>query len=820
MKNRARNTYKGIFGKKSLFGFITVFLAAIYATSQIAAPLYGLSTEQKNLYMKGINYFDAEVCSSVNSDASELSAGSGSPTGLTFPGLAPEAMAKAIDKFINKTNSTSGLGGLGKTIVASAEQADVSPFLIVGIANKESGLADPSMYNMKHGNNAFGRKAGDGQPFFMGAGPNAGTKWYKWSSTKASVDYTAPENKDISGGGDIATYLRKQYSKELDANDKTALMSIYGDNVAEYVNNLNDWIGEMAELTTKQEPTNSAPRLSLPSDLRNVYMIGDSITVRARDDLLSEFANNSTKPDVTINASVGRSIRTAGQNPRTTGLDAVRDDKGKVKEADAIVVALGTNGLSEADISAMINAIKDIKKEDGSVEEYQIFWVNLFSTYPSVNQEERNKMIDGAAADKGYTIIDTIDKVDLEKGGDQPNLHQTVGTGSKQFAKLVVDGVLNGSASSRASLADQGSCECEAVETVAGTLPSSVPEPHNGLFTEAANKYGVNPQYLAALFMTENGNIWKPFDTQWASSHMGASGPFQFMPGTWEGYGVDGNNDGRTDINNMEDSAYSAGNLLKGLGVNKNTTLGTLDQPYKPGTFLYAAAAYNWGIGNVQMSTSPSSPLSAGPEETVNYLKNSYELIKSGFTKSGHPNYGNPRSGGESPDGSSNSTNTNQQGGCSGDVISGDVVEVALSFAWDTNGHGKEKSDAKPEYQKAMPKYNGSTGTDEWSDCGVFIATVMVASGADPDYPKRGTLVQQPYLEQNSGPNGKYEKIGTTTMSTADLKPGDILINTGHTFMYVGPQPKGFAFVGASLHGHVPQASGLYGPEFTIYRLK
>jgi hypothetical protein len=158
-------------------------------------------------------------------------------------------------------------------------------------------------------------------------------------------------------------------------------------------------------------------------------------------------------------------------------------------------------------------------------------------------------------------------------------------------------------------------------------------------------------------------------------------------------------------------------------------------------------------------------------------------------------------------------------------VASGNTVQTALNLAWPTTGHGKYQSDATIAYQAAEPKYNGSTGDDEFSDCGVFVATVMVASGADKDYPKRGTTAQMTYLSSSS----KYTEI--TSTNTADLKPGDIFITDGHTYMYVGTQPGGYNSVGGSLHDHVPQAAGEahftdnYGPGgslrvYKVFRLK
>ena len=159
-------------------------------------------------------------------------------------------------------------------------------------------------------------------------------------------------------------------------------------------------------------------------------------------------------------------------------------------------------------------------------------------------------------------------------------------------------------------------------------------------------------------------------------------------------------------------------------------------------------------------------------------------------------------------------------GGSNGSAVTGSIVQTALNYAWETGGHGPNKSDAKPSYQTAEPQFNGSTGTTEFSDCGVFTSTVMIASGVDTNYPKRGTLVQMPYLANSKN----YVSVNTT--NTADLHPGDIFINSVHTYIYIGPQPGGYSAVSASLGGHVPQNSGLAyffqdgatGEQFKIYR--
>lgn len=175
---------------------------------------------------------------------------------------------------------------------------------------------------------------------------------------------------------------------------------------------------------------------------------------------------------------------------------------------------------------------------------------------------------------------------------------------------------------------------------------SNIPEPHKAVIERAAARFSVNPNFIAALYLSEQGNVWKPFEGPYASSRAGASGPFQFMPGTWAAYKEDGNGDGVADIQNFEDAAFAASKLAA-TGTNQNTPLGDLSRPFAPDTLIFFSAVYNWGGGNVQRKTNPDSPLSAAPTETQNYMKNVHALISSNFTQSGHPSYGPPRSPGQ-----------------------------------------------------------------------------------------------------------------------------------------------------------------------------
>jgi len=58
-----------------------------------------------------------------------------------------------------------------------------------------------------------------------------------------------------------------------------------------------------------------------------------------------------------------------------------------------------------------------------------------------------------------------------------------------------------------------------------------------------------------------------------AVSSAGAQGPMQFLPSTFAVYGVDGNGDGKADINNQADAVYSAARYLCASGGGQSATL-------------------------------------------------------------------------------------------------------------------------------------------------------------------------------------------------------------------------------------------------------
>jgi len=131
-----------------------------------------------------------------------------------------------------------------------------------------------------------------------------------------------------------------------------------------------------------------------------------------------------------------------------------------------------------------------------------------------------------------------------------------------------------------------------------------------------------------------------------------------------------------------------------------------------------------------------------------------------------------------------------------GGAVAGDIVKTAIGFALQSPASNGmvNKSDARDTYQAAKPTINPSVA---WTDCGGYIATVMIASGADPDYVKVSVTKQIAYVRSHPE---KYLINEKPTL--ASLQPGDILYTSGHTTMYTGEDK--YPSVDASLDERVP----------------
>jgi hypothetical protein len=134
-------------------------------------------------------------------------------------------------------------------------------------------------------------------------------------------------------------------------------------------------------------------------------------------------------------------------------------------------------------------------------------------------------------------------------------------------------------------------------------------------------------------------------------------------------------------------------------------------------------------------------------------------------------------------------------------VVAGNLVQTAINLALQkpaTTGMN-QKSDARNTYQEIKEKINPAPA---WSDCGGFVATVMISSGIDKNYPKSGVAPNQmPYVKDHPD---KYLVIQNPTLE--ELVPGDILFmdnrTTAHTAIYTGEEK--YPMIDASVTQRVP----------------
>lgn len=121
---------------------------------------------------------------------------------------------------------------------------------------------------------------------------------------------------------------------------------------------------------------------------------------------------------------------------------------------------------------------------------------------------------------------------------------------------------------------------------------------------------------------------------------------------------------------------------------------------------------------------------------------------------------------------------------------------------------------------KSEGRYIGGTA-HPGIDCGGFVSLLIQDSGYDPGYNgyKGNTTYQEKWLQEN------WQSLGTSaSIDPASLQPGDVAINSSHTFIYVG-EVDGFGakIASASWDERAPMADTMQSPTqpgFNWYRKK
>jgi lysophospholipase L1-like esterase len=155
----------------------------------------------------------------------------------------------------------------------------------------------------------------------------------------------------------------------------------------------------------------------------NVYILGDSITVKSQDHIQQVFQSKGYTAN--IDGSSSRTINGPGiDGNKLSGIDAIAQDKNKIKQASAIVVELGTNGgASKDNIDKTISSLTAINSTA------QVYWVDTISVgrtdnYNKNTIESANKNINAEAASQKYSVISWFRAVDPSGNPESPTQNE------------------------------------------------------------------------------------------------------------------------------------------------------------------------------------------------------------------------------------------------------------------------------------------------------------------------------------------------------------------------------------------------------------
>ncbi|HEY5442672.1 MAG TPA: phage tail tip lysozyme, partial [Candidatus Saccharimonadales bacterium] len=170
------------------------------------------------------------------------------------------------------------------------------------------------------------------------------------------------------------------------------------DSEVQALNNWPNWEAETCSATNTDTNANTGNSSVTPG---SIYIMGDSITALAKSTYQSTFGGKGWSP--TINGLVSRQIQ-GGVSP--DGLTALTNDKSTIGKANAIVIALGTNGVTNSAAttkSQVQQAMAKIKSYD--TQNAPIFWVNVLDTnYDAASKTTNQAIKDGVGSDG--TVID------------------------------------------------------------------------------------------------------------------------------------------------------------------------------------------------------------------------------------------------------------------------------------------------------------------------------------------------------------------------------------------------------------------------------
>jgi hypothetical protein len=378
------------------------------------------------------------------------------------------------------------------------------------------------------------------------------------------------------------------------------------------------------------------------------------------------------------------------------------------------------------------------------------------------------------------------------------------------------------------------------------------------IIVNAASDAGADPIAMASLLFWENRGFPK-IDATWGGSDSIGRGPWQIVKGTWPASA----GPYASGVINPKISTGVAADLVKSWGGEAGIPIGSIDQDFGRGSNIpsMATVAKNYNAGRYTWR----SPAKAGYkqdgrtwmqhnsgawfgqkqtiiDEYIMAMTYAYYLMGTGQPLPAKGELNNDAFVKKAVENADNIKNfkigdgANVANKCEGKEVTsgnGDIVATAQGLAWQDkkrSRYGDQKSRAKASYQSVMPNVQGQStansvyeGMTAWSDCGLFVSTVMRHSGADPKYFPRGTGSQRAYVRK-SDKYTVYENIN----NTSQLQPGDVFVLDGHTFLHTGDfkgtDGEKYNGYSASWGQRVPMANNTYFSDdrghYTVARLK
>ena len=193
--------------------------------------------------------------------------------------------------------------------------------------------------------------------------------------------------------------------------------------------------------------------------------------------------------------------------------------------------------------------------------------------------------------------------------------------------------VISGSAGGASSVEQheqelQQASSCGVGQTAPATVQfaaNTVPAAYTSILAQAANSQGIDPYALATVLWLANKGYPNPpapygSGTAWPSTGRGAAGPYQLLPGAWDAYGVDANQDGKADVNNLADASFGAAAYLKALGALADASFGDPKQPNQMPTIVNAIGVFYAG-SNANLSSPSMQTLLASAVQHYKSLK-------------------------------------------------------------------------------------------------------------------------------------------------------------------------------------------------------